>query len=101
MFSKLSILSLSGEIYDIYNELCGELGTGLLTQRRLSTLVNELDAMGILNAKVVSMGRYGRTKKIRLEISRTLIKDVFGSDGRVGRLIDYKSRALKNGNSKS
>ena len=98
LHSKLVLLSVyhlnkssatTGEIYDIYNELCGELGAALLTQRRLGTLVNELDAMGILNAKVVSMGRYGRTKKIRVEISRTLIKDVFVNDGRIGRLIDY------------
>jgi cell division control protein 6 len=98
LHSKLVLLSVyhlnkssatTGEIYDVYNVLCGELGAGLLTQRRLGTLVNELDAMGLLNAKVVSMGRYGRTKKIRLEISRTLIKDVFGSDDRIGRLIDY------------
>jgi len=73
------------------------LGTGLLTQRRLGTLVNELDAMGILNAKVVSMGRYGRTKKIRLEISRTLIKDVFSVDDRVDKLLKYKPKIfLKN-----
>jgi cell division control protein 6 len=45
--------------------------------------------MGLVNAKVVSMGRYGRTKKIRLEISRSLIKDVFGSDNRFGSLLDY------------
>lgn len=104
LHSKLVLLSVyrlskssatTGEIYDVYNKLCGELGAGVLTQRRLGTLVNELDAMGILNAKVVSMGRYGRTKKIRLEISRTLIKDVFGSDGRIGRLIDYKPLSLK------
>jgi cell division control protein 6 len=104
MHSKLVLLSVyrlnkssatTGEIYDVYNELCGELGAGLLTQRRLGTLVNELDAMGILNAKVVSMGRYGRTKKIRLEISRTSIKDVFESDGRMGHLIDYNPISLK------
>lgn len=101
LHSKLVLLSVyslnkssatTGEIYDIYNALCVELGIGLLTQRRLSTLINELDAMGILNAKVVSMGRYGRTKKIRLEISRSLIKDVFESDNRMGRLIDYKPK---------
>ncbi len=99
LHSKLVLLSVynlnkpsatTGEIYDIYNELCGELGVGLLTQRRLGTLVNELDAMGLLNAKVVSMGRYGRTKKIRLEIARTIIKGVFGSEDRLGRLIGYK-----------
>ena len=110
LHSKLVLLSVyrlnkssatTGEIYDVYNEICGELGTGLLTQRRLGTLVNELDAMGILNAKVVSMGRYGRTKKIRLEISRTLIKDVFESDGRIGLLINYKQIRSKNANNKA
>jgi cell division control protein 6 len=96
LHSKLVLLSVyhlnkssvtTGEIYDVYNKICDELGAGLLTQRRLGTLVNELDVMGLLNAKVVSMGRYGRTKKIRLEIPRTLLRDVFGSDDRIGRLI--------------
>ena len=99
LHSKLVLLSVyhinkssvtTGEIYDVYNKICRELGVGLLTQRRLGTLVNELDVMGLLNAKVVSMGRYGRTKKIRLEISRTLIKEVFGNDDRIGRLIIRK-----------
>jgi cell division control protein 6 len=99
LHSKLVLLSVyhlnkssvtTGEIYDVYNKICDELGAGLLTQRRLGTLVNELDVMGLLNAKVVSMGRYGRTKKIRLDISRTLLKEVFGSDDRIGRLIGCK-----------
>jgi cell division control protein 6 len=99
LHSKLVLLSVyhlnkssvtTGEIYDVYNKICDELGAGLLTQRRLGTLVNELDVMGLLNAKVVSMGRYGRTKKIRLETSRTLLKEVFGSDDRIGRLIGCK-----------
>ena len=103
LHSKLVLLSVyhlnkssvtTGEIYDVYNKICDELGAGLLTQRRLGTLVNELDVMGLLNAKVVSMGRYGRTKKIRLEISRTLLKEVFGSDDRIGRLIGCKQEFL-------
>ncbi len=106
LHSKLVLLSVyhlnkasgtnatTGEIYDVYNELCGELGVSLLTQRRLGTLVNELDVMGLLNSKVVSMGRYGRTKKIRLEISRTLIQDVFGSDDRLSRMIKFEPKLL-------
>jgi cell division control protein 6 len=103
LHSKLVLLSVyhvnkssvtTGEIYDVYNKICDELGVGLLTQRRLGTLVNELDVMGLLNAKVVSMGRYGRTKKIRLEISRTLLKAVFGSDDRIGLLIGSKNKAF-------
>jgi cell division control protein 6 len=86
--------AITGEISEVYNELSGELGVAPLTQRRLGSLINELDAMGLLNAKVVSMGRYGRTKKIRLEISRTVIRDVFVGDDRLGRLIDYQPRCL-------
>ena len=100
LHSKLVVLSVynlnktsatTGEIYDVYNTLCGELGIGVLTQRRLGTLINELDAMGILNAKVVSMGRYGRTKKIRLEIGRTITRRVFENDDRVGTLVNRRS----------
>ncbi len=106
LHSKLVILSVyhlnranvysatTGEISEVYNEISGELGVTPLTQRRLSTLINELDSMGLLNAKVVSMGRYGRTKKIRLELARTHIKDVFISDSRIGRLIDYEPKSL-------
>ncbi|MEM3641244.1 MAG: orc1/cdc6 family replication initiation protein, partial [Candidatus Bathyarchaeia archaeon] len=106
LHSKLVILSvyhlnranihsaITGEIYDVYAELCGEVGVTPLTQRRLSTLVNELDSMGLVNAKVISMGRYGRTKKIRLEIARTLIRDVFANDPRLGRLVEYETKSL-------
>ena len=106
LHSKLVLLSVyhlgkascssatTGEIYDVYNELCGELGINLLTQRRLGTLINELDSLGLLNSKVVSMGRYGRTKKIRLEISRTLIQEVFGTDQRLGRMISFEPKHL-------
>jgi cell division control protein 6 len=103
LHSKMVLLSVyhlnkssatTGEIYDVYNSFCGETGSGLLTQRRLGTLINELDSMGLVNAKVVSMGRYGRTKKIRLEISRSLIKDVFATDSRVGQLFQYPSKAV-------
>lgn len=103
LHSKLVLLSVyrmgkpaatTGEIYDVYNELCGELGAGLLTQRRLGTLISELDAMGLVNARIVNMGRYGRTKKIRLEVGRALLKDVFGGDSRLGGLLDYAPKCL-------
>ena len=88
--------STTGEIFDLYSELCSELGTSILTQRRFGTLINELDVMGILNAKVVSMGRYGRTKKIRPEISRSLVEEVFSNDERLGQLLKYKPKTIKN-----
>jgi cell division control protein 6 len=86
--------SITGEIFEVYSELCGELGVPPLTQRRLSTLLNELDTMGVVNARVVSMGRYGRTKRIRLEIPRTVVKEVLSRDSRLGRLVDIEPACL-------
>ena len=110
MHSKLVLLSVyrlsktsatTGNIYDVYSDICGDLGVGLLTQRRLGSLINELDAMGLLNAKVISMGRYGRTKKIRLEISRTLLKEVFSSDDRLGGVLNYNEKTSSKKSRKS
>lgn len=86
--------AITGDIYNIYSELCDQSGLISLTQRRVSSLVNELDVTGLLNTRIVSMGRYGRTKKIRLSIARSLIKKVFATDDRLGRLISYAPRCL-------
>ncbi|MGD8565116.1 MAG: ORC1-type DNA replication protein [Candidatus Bathyarchaeota archaeon] len=84
---KKTSRSTTGEIYDVYNNLCKNIEVTPLTQRRVSTLINELDTIGLLNARVISMGRYGRTKKIRLEVNKKLIKEVLKEDQRLGCLI--------------
>lgn len=105
LHSKLVILSIfhltvknrgtvTGEIYEMYEDLCDQLAITPLTQRRVSTLLNELDAVGLLNARVVSMGRYGRTKKIGMEVTRTIIRTVFSEDCRVGQLVEYRPRLI-------
>lgn len=106
LHSKLVVLSVyhlvaadiqnssTGDIFDVYIELSNASGVTPLTQRRLCTLVNELDAMGLLSAKVVSMGRYGRTKRIKLELPRTLIKDVFSTDSRLEPLFACRLQCL-------
>ncbi len=86
--------AITGDIFNVYSELCDQSGLVPLTQRSVSGLINELDVIGLLNSRVVSMGRYGRTKKIRLSIARGLIREVFATDDRLGRLISYAPRCL-------
>jgi cell division control protein 6 len=86
--------AVTGDIYEIYRELCSELVVSPLTQRRVSGLINELDVIGLLNARVASLGRYGRTKKIRLGISSSLVRRVFADDDRVGPLTNYAPKCL-------
>jgi len=50
--------------------------------------------IGLLNTRVVSLGRYGRTKKIRLGVARSLIREVFDADDRLKELIRYAPKCL-------
>ncbi|MCZ2808200.1 MAG: ORC1-type DNA replication protein [Candidatus Bathyarchaeota archaeon] len=86
--------SITGDIYGIYCELCDQSGLSPLTQRRVSGLISELDMVGLLNARVVSMGRYGRTKKIRLGIGRSLVRKVFTNNDRLRDLVGYIPNCL-------
>lgn len=63
----------TGDVYSIYQELCQKTGTEILTQRRIGDIIAEFDMLGLINAKVVSKGRYGRTREIKLAIPSQLI----------------------------
>ncbi len=66
----------TGEIYDKYKDLCLQTGQAPLTQRRVSDLIGELDMLGLINAKVISKGRYGRTREIYVAISDELLEKI-------------------------
>jgi cell division control protein 6 len=71
----------TGEVYERYSEVCKSVGLTALTQRRVSDLLSELDMLGVINAQVVSKGRYGRTKEIYLSVSKQImerIKEMLG-----------------------
>lgn len=92
--SQSQQVSVTGNIYEVYNELCGHIGMVPLTQRRVSGLINELDAIGLLNTQIVNMGRYGRTKKIRLGITVGVFRDVFADEDRIGCLLTYSPKHI-------
>lgn len=54
----------TGNVYEIYNGVCELTGLRPLTQRRLSEIISELETLGIIRARVISKGRYGRTREI-------------------------------------
>ncbi|MBW3004587.1 ORC1-type DNA replication protein [Candidatus Woesearchaeota archaeon] len=56
----------TGEVYELYKKLCTRTDLRPLTQRRVSDILAEMDMLGIINAKVISKGRYGRTREISL-----------------------------------
>jgi len=59
---------LTGEVYEVYKKLCSKIKLRPLTQRRISDVIAELDMQGIINARVASKGRYGRTREISMSV---------------------------------
>ncbi|MDG6899013.1 MAG: AAA family ATPase [Nitrososphaerota archaeon] len=74
----------TGELYLAYSSLCKRLGIETLTQRRLSGILGDLDLLGLVEASVVSKGRRGRTKKIRLLIGRDTLEKTLAEDPALG-----------------
>jgi cell division control protein 6 len=62
----------TGEIYTLYKQLCSKTNLRPLTQRRVSDVIAEFDLLGIINARVISKGRYGRTREVTVMTNETL-----------------------------
>ncbi|MBI2564840.1 orc1/cdc6 family replication initiation protein [Candidatus Woesearchaeota archaeon] len=54
----------TGEIYNVYQNICEINKLRPLTQRRISDILAEFDTLGMINANIISKGRYGRTREI-------------------------------------
>jgi len=59
----------TGEIYNAYKDICNNLKVEFLTQRRVSDILGEFDMLGVINAKEISKGRYGRTREIKIMLA--------------------------------
>jgi len=71
----------TGEVYSGYKELSLRSGMDPLTQRRVTDLISELDMLGLVNARVKSFGRRGRTKEIQSSVPKTeIIKTIEEDD---------------------
>jgi len=62
----------TGEIYRTYAEACTKIGIEPLTTRRVSSLLNELDTIGLIMARNVSKGRGGRSKQVNSAIPKAI-----------------------------
>ena len=80
----------TGEVYDTYRELCERAHVDVLTQRRVTDLISELDMLGILQARVISKGRYGRTKEIQMSVPKDETKAVLREDPLLDGVVEFR-----------
>lgn len=60
----------TGETYRTYSDACMKISVEALTPRRISSLLNELDTLGLIMARNVSKGRGGRSKQVNSVIPK-------------------------------
>lgn len=64
----------TGDVYNTYQRICQKIGMEILTQRRVGDIIAEFDMLGLVNANVISKGRYGRTKEIKLSLAKNILE---------------------------
>lgn len=80
----------TGEAYDTYQEICKKANISPLSQRRVADLISELDMLGVINARLISYGRGGRTREISLSVSVKDTKTVLEVDEMLKNVSGYK-----------
>lgn len=70
----------TGEIYNQYVELSKIVHYTPLSQRRVADFISELDTLGIITARVISKGRYGKTREIQVMIPSTELEHILQED---------------------
>ena len=77
----------TGDVYDTYKGLVKSLGLEEVTLRRVSGVLGELDMLGIISGRVVSRGRYGKTRVVELASDPDTILQALAEDPLVGPLL--------------
>ncbi len=76
LLQKKENIIFTGDVYNFYKDLCLKNKFEILTQRRISDIIQEFDMLGIINVKVISKGRGGRMREIKLAITDNLVQKV-------------------------
>ena len=78
----------TGELYAVYQQLARSIGVESVTQRRVSDIINELDMLGLISARVISRGRYGKTRMITVAADPNAILETLSRDSRLKMLVE-------------
>lgn len=66
----------TGAVFDYYNKIAKDLNITTLSLRRISDIIVELEVLGLISFKLVSKGRYGRTRFITIDLPKSLYDEV-------------------------
>ena len=78
----------TGDVYDTYGRVCLRFELDALTQRRIGDIISELDMQGLISARVVSLGRHGRTRLISTAIAFSELQPIITEDSFMSEALD-------------
>ena len=84
----------TGDIQEIYSNICTKFELNELTGRRVSGIISELDMYGLISTRLVSYGRQGRTRIINLEMEEREIKKIMKEDSYMKDILGQGSQGL-------
>ncbi|MCS7111848.1 MAG: orc1/cdc6 family replication initiation protein [Ignisphaera sp.] len=85
--TRNNVKTTTGEVYIHYRTLCMKIGIESVTQRRVSDIISELDMVGIITARLISRGRYGKTRMISLAIPEDVVLNALHGDSYIESLL--------------
>jgi cell division control protein 6 len=85
----------SGDVSRLYQDLAPTIQLDILTHRRITDLISELNMLGVINTRVVSKGRYGRTKEMWFDSNTNKIREVVQKDPRLNGLKDLDVKQME------
>ena len=70
----------TGSVYSAYKSLCKLTYQNILTQRRVTQMLNEIELSGLISGKMIHQGIHGNTKKFNLTVLPDLVKNTLKPD---------------------
>lgn len=87
LHEKLLVLSImrmngstTGGIYTTYKEMCKKIRQKELSYRRITQMLSEIEMSGIISGRLIHQGIHGNTKKFKLTISQSIVKNTLYVD---------------------
>ena len=74
LFKKGTVKISSGQAYQVYKAICSNKRIRPLAQRRFCDIISFLDLYGLIDARIVSLGRYGKTREIMSSLPDQVIE---------------------------
>lgn len=84
----------AGEAYSVYQMICEKAQVQSLTSRSITSVIKTLDSMGLITARTISLGRYGRSNRINSCVPDTIdpIVIMMKADARMGDVVNASYR---------